>query len=263
MDTTPELLLRHGRPDEALELLTQRVRQHPADARQRVFLFQLLAVLGQWERARAQLDACRELDAGNAALAGTYAITVQAERQRAAVFAGRALPTVLGEPDAWLAHLLQALKLSADGAHAQAAALRAEAFAQAPAAAGTLDDARFDWIADADPRFGPCLELVVNGGYAWVPFAHVQALRFEAPADLRDTVWAPVAVTWRNGGEALGFVPVRYPGTELSDDGQLLLARRTDWSGANGDTGLGQRMWATDGGEHPLLDVRQILFDPA
>lgn len=263
MDTTPELLLRHGRPDEALKLLTQRVRQHPADARQRVFLFQLLAVLGQWDRARAQLDACRELDADNAALAATYAITVQAEHQRAAVFAGQALPTVLGTPEPWLALLLQALRLSAEGATAQAAELRAQAFEQAPASAGELDDARFSWIADADPRFGPCLELVVNGGYAWVPFAQIQALRFEAPADLRDMLWAPVAVTWRNGGEAFGFVPVRYPGTERSDDGQLLLARRTDWSGSDGDVGLGQRLWATDTGEHALLDVRQILFDPA
>ncbi|MFC3550077.1 type VI secretion system accessory protein TagJ [Lysobacter cavernae] len=262
MDTTAELLLRQARPDEALTLLTQAVRARPADAKQRVFLFQLLAVLGQWDRARDQLNACRELDGDNAALASTYAILVQAERQRAAVFAGSALPTIIGEPDAWLARLLQALKLSADGAHAQAAALRAEAFEQAPAVAGSINDDRFEWIADADPRFGPCLELVVNGGYAWVPFSQVQALRFEAPTDLRDTVWAPVAVTWRNGGEALGFVPVRYPGTERSDDGQLLLARRTDWTGVDGDIGLGQRMWATDGGDYPLLDVRQIVFDP-
>ena len=60
----------------------------------------------------------------------------------------------------------------------------------------------FAWIADADPRLGPVLEVFVNGNYMWVPFARVHAMQFDPPADLRDQVWMPARFTWSNGGEA-------------------------------------------------------------
>ena len=46
-----EQMLQSGRLDEALEALTRQVRDNPADAELRVFLFQMLAVRGRWERA--------------------------------------------------------------------------------------------------------------------------------------------------------------------------------------------------------------------
>jgi type VI secretion system protein ImpE len=72
-----------------------------------------------------------------------------------------------------------------------------------------------------------------------------------------------VEVTWANGGKAIGFIPTRYPGSERSDDGELVLGRKTEWvqTGADLDIGYGQRMLATDAGEYPLLDVRLISFN--
>src|SRR6185312_14282979 len=205
---TPENMLKEGRLDEALQGLTAQVRGNPADAKARVFLFQLLAVLGQWERAQNQLKVSGELDPLNTLLVEAYSRALAGE----------------------LALLLQSLKLQAEDRHAQAQPLREQAFEQAEAVGGEIDGTPFEWIADADPRFGPCLEMIVNGGYAWVPFTRLKKLVFEAPADLRDKVWAPVQVTWSNGGQAVGFVPCRYPGSERAADGELVLARRTDWS---------------------------------
>jgi len=112
---------------------------------------------------------------------------------------------------------------------------------------------------------GPLLELIVNGRYYWVPFDRIQRISAEAPADLRDTVWMPVTLTWSNGGEAVGFIPTRYPGTTASTDGATLLARRTDWVDAGAETfrGLGQRMLATSDGDHALLDLRSVELDTA
>ncbi|MFC4729685.1 type VI secretion system accessory protein TagJ [Coralloluteibacterium thermophilus] len=261
--TPAETLLKAGQLGEALQALTAQVRGNPADAAARVFLFQLLAASGQWERAATQLEAGRELDAGNAVLAAVYGPLLDAERTRQKVFSGAELPTLLGEPEAWMALLLQALRLDAQGLHDQAAQLRAQAFEQAPATAGRIDDAPFAWLADADPRFGPCLEMVANGRYGWAPLAHVAALDFDPPQALCDTLWAPVRVTWRNGGQVPAFVPARYPGSENADEDALRLGRRTDWTelGAGTWAGLGQRMLATDAGDHPLLDVRRIVFD--
>ena len=49
---TPEELLHQGDPEAALVALQDRVRAQPSVAKLRVFLFQLLCILGQWERAR-------------------------------------------------------------------------------------------------------------------------------------------------------------------------------------------------------------------
>ena len=263
MDADPQSLLQGGRVNEALQQLTAQVRSKPADAKSRVFLFQLLALLGQWERAQNQLNVSGELDVSNTLMVNAYTQALRGELSRAQVLEGERSPSLIGEPEQWVALLLQAFKLDAKGSHAQAAPLREQAFEQAPAVAGRIDDVPFEWIADADPRFGPCLEMVVNGGYAWVPFARLQTLKFEPPTDLRDKVWAPVQITWTNGGQAVGFVPCRYPDSERSADSDVVLARKTDWLslGDNLHVGSGQRMLATDAGEYPLLDIRTISFD--
>lgn len=259
---TPEQALKEGRPDEALRLLTAEVRGNPADVRRRVFLFQLLAVLGEWERAQTQLNVVGDLDPLNLMMVTTYSAVLKGEAARAAVFAGQQMPVVVGEPEQWLALMFQALKLDAAGQHAQATSLRDQAFEQAEAVAGTIDGQAFEWLADADPRFGPCLEVILEGGYSWVPLSRISELKFDPPVDLRDKVWAPVQVTWTNGGQAVGFVPGRYPGTEKTADNDFLLARKTDWvdAGDGSVTGCGQRMFATDAGEYPLLDIRSITF---
>lgn len=262
---TAEAALKEGRLDDALQLLTQEVRGNPADVRKRVFLFQLLALKGDWTRAQTQLDVVGELDAGNMLMVTTYSAILRGEAARAAVFAGRQSPVVVGEPEAWLALLLQALKLDALGKHAEAAPLRAQALEQAATSAGSVDGKPFEWLADADPRFGPCLEVVLESGYAWVPFARIQQLQFDAPTDLRDKVWMPAQITWRNGGQAVGFVPARYPGSEQFGDDDLTLGRKTDWVPLGGDAyaGRGQRMLASDVDEYPLLDVRLLEFADA
>jgi type VI secretion system protein ImpE len=257
-------LLREGRPREALDALTAQVRGNPADASQRLFLFQLLAVLGQWERAGNQLQVAAELDASLAPLASTYQLAVRGERQRAAVMAGQGWPTMIGEPSRWQALLLQSLRCLLGDQLSEAMALREQAFEQAAPISGLIDGTPFEWIADADPRFGPCLEVVLSGGYAWVPFSHLRELRFEAPFDLRDKVWVQVQLTWRDGGQALGLVPCRYPGSESEADNALVLASRTDWRELGQDcfVGRGQRMLSTDAGDYPILDIRSISFAP-
>ena len=48
-------LLQAADPAGALQALSEEVRARPGDARLRVFMAQLLCVLGQWERALNQL----------------------------------------------------------------------------------------------------------------------------------------------------------------------------------------------------------------
>ncbi|WP_169151687.1 type VI secretion system accessory protein TagJ [Azoarcus sp. TTM-91] len=262
--TDAEASLRAGDPDAALARLQAAVRSQPGNAKLRVFLFQLLAVLGQWERALNQLNVATELDASTLAMAQMYRETLRCELLRNEVFAGKRVPLLFGEPDQWVALLLESLLTAGRGDKAAAARLREQAFELAPATAGRLDDGAFAWLADADARLGPMCEAVINGRYYWLPFSRLASIAIEAPADLRDFVWTPAHFTFTNGGEAVGVIPTRYPGSESSADGTIKLARRTEWLEQDGDyLGLGQRLLVTDAGEYPLLDIRRIEFDTA
>lgn len=262
---TPQELLAGGDPAQALAALQAQVREKPADAKLRVFLFQLLSVLGQWERAMAQLEVCGELDHGTLAMVQTYREAIKCEAVRGAVFAGRTTPVVFGQPAAWVAMLIEALGQEAQGNLAQAQHLRANAFEQAPTTAGSLNGEAFDWIADADSRLGPVLEVVLNGRYTWVLFDSLSAITVEAPEDLRDMVWAPVHLTFSNGGDSVALVPTCYPGTREQPDGKLKLARATEWLPAGTDqyVGLGQRILSTSSAEMGLLEAREIKLTPA
>lgn len=259
-----EELLKTGDTCGSLAALTEQVRARPGDSKSRVFLAQLLCVLGQWERALNQLEVAAELDALAVPMKQVYGDAIRCEGLRADVFAGRRTPMVFGQPDEWLALLIESLLQSGQGSDPAAArTLRQRAFDSAPATSGRLDGQVFDWIADADMRLGPVLEAYVNGRYYWVPFARLSKVTIEPPEDLRDCVWTPANLVFSNGGEALALIPTRYPGSERASEGALQLARRTEWSEPEPEqwTGLGQRMLSTDTGEHALMDVREIVLD--
>ena len=255
-----EQSLREGRLAEALAELQTQVRKEPANPKLRIFLFQLLAVLGRWDRALNQLNVLGEMDASPLPMVQTYREALRCESFRADVFAGRRSPLVFGDPEPWAALVLEALRLTAAGHYAQAQTVREQAFEAAPATTGALDEQPFEWIADADQRLGPVLEAIVNGRYYWIPFQRIQTIVLEPPTDLRDYVWMPAQFTWANGGEAVGLIPARYPGSPDSADPLTQLGRKTEWQecAAGIWLGLGQRILTTDQGEYPLLDVRRI-----
>jgi type VI secretion system protein ImpE len=252
--------LKNGDPVAALARLQEDVRARPSDGKLRVFLFQLLCVLGQWERALNQLKVASELDPLALPMAQMYGDAVRCEAIRTAVFEGSKSPMVLGEPEQWLALLIESRLVAGRGEAAQAEALRLRAFEEAPASSGDIDGRPFEWVADADSRLGPVMEAIVNGRYYWVPFSRLTKVTMEAPEDLRDLVWMPAHLDFDNGGESLALLPTRYPGSEASADGAVALARKTVWESIGEDAyrGLGQRLLATDAGETPILEIRSI-----
>ena len=255
-----EKCLQEENLQEALRQLQDAVRASPADARLRVFLFQLLSVLGDWGRALNQLEVAGELDDGALPMVQTYREALRCEALRGEVFQGRRSPLLFGDPEEWIALVFQALQANAGGDAVKAAALREQAFAAAPTTPGSVDGRSFDWIADADSRIGPFLELILNGNYYWVPFHRIRRIQLEEPEDLRDMVWTPAQMTWANGGQAVALIPTRYPGTEDSGDSALLRSRKTEWQQLSGEEylGLGQRTLVTDQEDLPLLDIRDI-----
>ncbi len=267
--------LRVGDLNRALGDLQNEVRASPDEPRHRIFLFQLLSVLGQWDRALTQLGVVRDLDAGAAPMARTYQEAIRCEALRRGVFAGERSPMILGEPEPWMAQMVEALRVSKGGDAGSAQQLRVKALEDAPTSVGKIavagdpqlsadeSETSFEWIADADSRLGPLLEVILNGRYYWVPFQRIARIDIDAPTDLCDTIWLPARFLWTNQGQGVGMIPVRYPGSEENDNAQIRLARLTEWRESSEEVyeGIGQRILATDQGEYPILNVRRIEFE--
>jgi type VI secretion system protein ImpE len=258
-----ELALKEGDVTRALKLLTEQVRAKPQDAKLRVFLFQLLCVLGQWDRALNQLNVSLELDPTTLPMVQTYREAIACEALRMQVFKGQKVPMLFGEPENWTALFIEALLREGRGEPDAARQLREQAMEQAPTSAGQVDGQAFEWIADADSRLGPMLEAVINGKYYWLPWNRLSQVDIDPPQDLRDAVWMPAHFHFTNGGEVVGLIPTRYPDTDLAAGDLLALGRRTDWREATSGVfaGLGQRLIVTDKAEFGLMDVRSVTLE--
>lgn len=255
-----ESLFRQGDLTGALEALQNEIRSQPDNSNYRIFLFQLLVILGQWDRALNQLNVLNDMEENAWSMVGAYREAIRCEVLRKEIFAGRQTPMIFGDPTKWIAFLLESLRLANEKKYEQANTLRAQAFDMAKESSGTIDDQAFQWIADADSRMGPVMEVILNGRYYWVPFEQIRSIQITGVEDLRDLVWLPAQFTWVNGGDTVGLIPTRYPGSESFQDTAIQLARKTEWDEpAEGVYyGRGQRMLATDQDDYPLLDIRNI-----
>ena len=74
---------RQGDLAGCLQALQGEVRRRPDDGAQRVFLVQVLMLLGQWERALNQLGVLQELDASALPMVHSYGAAIQCERNAA------------------------------------------------------------------------------------------------------------------------------------------------------------------------------------
>jgi type VI secretion system protein ImpE len=257
-------LFRAGRPAAALEPLSAAMRADPSSTSARIFLFQLLAVLGEWDRAENQLRVVADLDPKLAYFKKIYVPAIAAERSREAILTrGEGQPTILGDPPPWMALIAKGIELYAKGHSTEAAGLLLRARQDSGEQAAIVNEQPCSSIADADVRFGSMLEVIIESEYYWVPLTRVKEILVEAPAHIRDTLWLPAQFIWVNGGQALGLLPVRYPGIDPASDAELQLGHRTDWTEISQTAlvGAGQRVLAVGSGDLSLLELRSLRLN--
>ena len=259
----PDELIKVGDLAAARAALIDEVKARPDHRPARMFLSQVQLVLGEWDKALGHMKALASLSPEALTLFTAYDRLVTAEKAREAVFAGKAAPTGLVPAGAWFDTLLAALSADIQGDAVTAAALREQAFAEAPDTPGKIDGHGFDFIADADARFGPALEAMLDGRYGLIPVEAIATLESDGATDLRDLVWLPARLTLKSGKAGHVFIPARYPGAPTSPNALIKLARKTEWTnrGDLGNAGDGQRILDAEGHEVALLDLRRIAFD--
>jgi len=221
-----------GQLGAAIDALGVELRNFPADAQRRTFLFELLTFAGDWSRALKQLDVLAKN--GHMAEAGTmlYRSAIEAERVREHMFDTGDFPTTA---------------------------------APSPVG-GTLNGEPFSSIEDADPRLGARLEVIAGGRYLWIPFAHLASWSMPAPTRLRDLHWAPAqlrtgpSVADKELGEIL--LPALSVGAWRHAEDEIRLGRATDWEDLpSGDFApVGQKLLRVDDRLVPLVDVRELVI---
>jgi len=262
MDIAP--LLSRGEVSKACDLVKQAIRNAPTDASLRSALYQLNVVTGKWDAALTQLDVFSELNPEVALYGVMQRRLLHCEAERRAVFAGTNRPTLFGSPEEWMGFTIHAMALAAKGEWKAAMDLQEKALEMAAPSAGQFQGEKFTWITDGDSRLGPILEAYVEGNYWWVPFKHLLSVTAEPPKQLLDTIWLPARFHWTNGGQAEGFLPVRYPGSETSGEPAVQLSKKTTWAEPHAGLfiGQGQKMLMTDTVEMAVMDLRSLELEP-
>jgi type VI secretion system protein ImpE len=259
-------LLDEGQLGAAIDLLTADLKGRPDDVSNRIFLFELLSFSGQWDRAGKHLDvlAATVEDTKAAIGAGLYQRLLEAEQQRARLFADGVRPRFALEPPEEVLLHLQAVEAIRQGRPEEArAALDRAAEHHRPtpgrSAAGPFDDLR-----DADDLLAPVLEVFAPAGYCWVPWQHIQFLDVSKPSQLRDLIWLPARLATFDGQMGEVHLPNLYPASASSADELVRLGRRTDWEEQPGGIvrGLGQKVFLVGEDDRTLAELAELHLDP-
>jgi type VI secretion system protein ImpE len=232
-----EQLLREGKLEEALEMLSAHLREYPDDRKARTFLFELLCFSGEYDRAEIHLNLLGEPSQDAALGALLYRRALNAERTRREMFERGEYPRPLDEGSSRIS--------------------------------GSLNGSPFQLLTDTDPRIGPRLEVFAAGDYLWIPFAHIASVEIAAPRRLRDLLWATARIRVgpeferRDEGEVL--LPVLSPLTFQHPDAPVRLGRVTEWCAdeQGGEAPFGQKMLQVDGNEVPFLEIRRLEIQVA
>lgn len=229
---TPLALYRDGKLREAVTALGDELRSNPLDVKRRTFLFELLLFAGEFDRAEKQLDILAGADSKAAMGLLLYRSALHAERTRQAMFANHEMPPSKHE-----------------AVHG-----------------GECNGTGFAEFSDADPRIGANLEVFIAGSYTWIPIHYLRRLKIQAPANLRDLVWARAVVETsadfrlQELGELL--LPVLCPLSSRHADETVQLGRESAWEPdeAFGEVPYGAKTMIVDEAEIPLLDIRSVTW---
>ena len=253
-----------GQLNSAIGELTREVKEHPADASLRTFLFEMLCFAGEWDRAEKQLDALGHQDVRTEIGVQVYRNNIKAERDRRRLFSDGLQPHFLTEPPAYIDLHLAVINRLREGKTVEARDTLDRAEEERPALAGTFNGKRFEDFRDWDDVVGPVLELIINGQYTWLPFEHIRSMEVNAPKHTRDLVWASARIQATDGTIGEVYIPALYAGSSEHTSDQVRLGRMTDWKRLSDDlsVAVGLRLFLMDGEDKPLYEARSVEFEP-
>src|SRR5262245_10874245 len=207
-----------GQLAKAVEAQIQDVKSHPADHAKRLFLFELLIFAGDLDRAKRQGDLVKYDNIELESAMQTYRKLLDAETARRRVFREGTKPLFLGDVPDHVNIRLDALNRLREGNKTEANALLQKAIEATPPAHGTLNGKPVEHLRDCDDVLSGIMEVVSHGGYFWVPFEQIIALKLTPPKFPRDLFWISGHMELANSAGEM-YIPALYPFShEHADD---------------------------------------------
>jgi type VI secretion system protein ImpE len=255
-------LLDEGNLTGAIDLVTQQIRNNPAQSDLRVSLFELLSLKGDWERAEKQLDVVLHQDASLHLGIQVYLNNLKAEKSRLQLFEKGTPPHFMREPPAYIDSLLEAVNALRGNQFDAAVGLMEKAEEERPALPGTLNGKSFQDFRDACELTGPVLELIIHDKYTWVPWQEIKSVTLQPPRQLRDMVWAPARIESKNGAVGEVYLHALYPRSASHSNPQIQLGRMTEWNHLGGEVYLpvGLKLFMADEEDVPIFEALNIVF---
>lgn len=258
-------LFDNGDLQGAISQLATDVKANPRDLRNRIFLFELLCFMGDFQRAERQLDAVAQVSGDSTVELGIeiYRGILRAEASRRQLFQGQSRqPKFLSEPPPYTSLHLKALTEIIEQHFDEAETSLKESSDLRKSLQGQIDDTHFDEFKDGDDLLAPFLEVIIRGDYLWLALEDIVRLEIRRPRTLRDLLWIPGKLDLREQQTIDVFIPVQYYGSSDHPEDPVKLGRMTVWENVGEETNLGkgQRTFLIDGDERSLLEIRKVEF---
>ncbi len=253
---TPRDALANGRLAEAVALQEEVVRGRPDDPAARLFLFEVLTLVGRLLDARDQLRLIRSDDPNWPATRRGFLRLLKAEHRRSH---RGCRPVFLAPTPAHVRRRWRAVRALRAGDGDAAAEWIDRADAASPTLSGHVDGREFEGLRDTDDRFGSVLEVFAGADYLWVPFEQLRRVTLDPAAGVLDAAFRPARLLLTVGTEPRVVLPLVYPGSHAAD-GVFAAGLETDWPEAPGGLvrGAGARVLLVGEEELPLGECRQI-----
>lgn len=259
----PKELLKAGRLTEARKQLIEEVRTSPANSGNRTLLFQVHALLGEWEKAERHLEVLVTQDPNRETGVQVYKNLLHAEQERLEVFRNGRRPSFLPGIPSYLEMYYLACEKLKEKKFDEAADLFDKVNDQVPVISGTIDGKGFTGFNDTDIFLSFFLEAIVHERYIWMPFEFIRELSITPPKTLFDLIWTTARITTWEGLTMSCYLPVLYPESFTHDDDRVKLGRMTDWVSLGGpfSKGAGQHVFLIGEEEVSILDIREVVFN--
>src|SRR5687768_14323225 len=174
-------LLEAGNLKGAIEAALAFVKSNPTNPSARIFLFELSAFAGDWERAKRQLDVIGHQDTTAMIGSKIYEQCVIAENKRADFFSKGTKPEFLAAPPDYVYGILTANNRVREGNLGEARELLDKVDEQRPAFPCKINGADAEDFRDYNDLTSCILEVIIKDSYSWVPFEQIEKITFAEP----------------------------------------------------------------------------------
>jgi len=243
----------------AIELQSTAVKRSEASDADRLFLFELLVLGGEYE---AGLDLIERLARRSGYVEGLrrWIDLVVAIEARASL---SIRPKFFAPPPKHAKYRWNLLRAERDGRADDARRWLDRADALTPEVRGFVDGREFSAVRETDDRFASVFEVLAGRRPAWIPFEHAKKLVLKEAEGVLDLAFRPAEVVLFDGRTVAVTVPLVGPGSHWKGD-DFALGEAADWSDSISGCCLatGAKVYVTGDDDFALNDCRMIEFRP-